>query len=143
MTEFFQKNNEHFNKNIYNFINKDQKVVVIPLEDYNNIMKHSDGDNVMEKRIEKIENRVDSIESTLSKINETMLRLDNKIDLQTTKLESAITLQKTELKTSIEKQELSIETKLKDVRLNIILWILGLPSIALALYKLYSVISIK
>ncbi|HGJ5865518.1 MAG TPA: hypothetical protein ACHBZ9_15225 [Arsenophonus nasoniae] len=149
-----KKDNKFSNEGIYNFSNKDQKLVVIPLEDYNYTIKHSHGDNVMDKRIEKIENRVDSIESTLSKINETMLKLDNKIDLQTSKLESvlnlqtnklesAISLQKSELKASIDKQEAIIETKLKDVRLSIILWILSIPSIALTLYKFYEVIATK
>ncbi|WP_387468280.1 hypothetical protein [Photorhabdus sp. RM323S] len=108
----------------------------------------------MDARMEKLEKRVDSIESTLSRLNETMLKLDSKIDLQTSKLESAIILQSnklesalalqgSELKSTIENQKVSFDGKLKDMRLSIILWILGLPSLFFAIYKIYEILSIK
>ncbi|MDE9447362.1 hypothetical protein KKJ06_18455 [Xenorhabdus bovienii] len=108
----------------------------------------------MDTRIDKLEKRVDSMESTLSRLNETMLKLDSKIDLQTSKLESAITLQSSkiesavalqgvELKSAIENQKVAFDGKLKDVRLSLILWILGLPSLFFVVYRIYEAINIK
>ncbi|KLU14039.1 MULTISPECIES: hypothetical protein [Xenorhabdus] len=138
-------------------------------QEKNVIIKNNDGFNDrevdMDARIDKLEKRADSIESTLSRLNETMLKLDSKIDLQTAKLESAIALQSSklevgmalqssklesmislqgaELKASIENQKTEFDGKLKDMRLSIILWILGLPSLFFAIYKIYEILNIK
>ncbi|MDC9607243.1 hypothetical protein [Xenorhabdus griffiniae] len=161
--------------NVYNIVDSKPMVFNHPssfeLADQgkSDIIKNGDNFNSkevgMDARIEKLEKRVDSMESTLSRLNETMLKLDSKIDLQTSKLESAIALQSSkleagmalqssklesmislqgaELKASIENQKTEFDGKLKDMRLSIILWILGLPSLFFAIYKIYEILNIK
>ncbi|HFH3797397.1 TPA: hypothetical protein ACGJ08_004796 [Yersinia enterocolitica] len=114
-----------------------------------NLNNHGDGGGSgMTERLERLEKKVDSMESTLSRLNDTMIRFDGKVELQSTKftgaldlqsqkLSAALELQSQKLISAIENQSILYDGKLKDLRLSIILWILGLPSLVIGLYKIY------
>lgn len=124
--------------------------------------KHGDGNGGggdMTERLVRLEKKVDSMESTLSRLNESMTRMESKVelqsvkftgalelqshklssalDLQAQKLSGALELQAQKLTDAIDKQSIIFDGKLKDQKLSIILWILGLPSLVFAIYKLY------
>lgn len=115
------------------------------------LLEHGSGNGGggdMTERLDRLEKKVDSMESTLSRLNETMIRLDGRIELQSTKfasalelqsqkLSSALEMQSQKLVSAIENQSIQYDGKLKDLRLSIILWILGLPSLVFGLYKIY------
>ncbi|MBP0998870.1 hypothetical protein [Serratia fonticola] len=117
------------------------------------------GGGDMTDRLDRLEKKVDSMESALSRLNESITRMDSKVelqsvkftgaielqsnklasslDLQAQKLSSALELQAQKLTDAIERQSIIFDGKLKDQKLSIILWILGLPSLVFAIYKLY------
>lgn len=109
---------------------------------------NGDGGGNMTERLARLEKKVDAMESTLSRLNETMIRLDGRIELQSTKfagalelqsqkLSAALELQSQKLVSAIENQSTVYDGKLKDLKLSIILWVLGLPSLVIGLYKIY------
>lgn len=108
----------------------------------------TEGDRVMADSLERLEKNMDSIGSNLSHLNESVLRMEHSLELQSQKLSSALDLQAQKLSGALElqgqkltgaidKQSIKFDGKLKDQKLSIILWILGLPSLVLTLYKLY------
>ncbi|WP_448511642.1 hypothetical protein [Photorhabdus laumondii] len=72
--------------------------------------------------------KLDGISSVLSKVP-TDDKLNVKFEMINTKI--------SEVKSEVTLQEAKTESKIKDARLHIILWILGLPSLAFALYHAY------
>ncbi|MBK5178503.1 hypothetical protein I2492_19550 [Budviciaceae bacterium CWB-B4] len=117
----------------------------------------------MTERLAHLEKKVDSIESTLLRLNETIIHLDSKVELQSTKLTGALELQSQRLSaaldlqgqtfssgldlqtqkltSTLENKSISFDGKLKDLKLSIILWVLGLPGLAFALYRIYQSIA--
>lgn len=117
------------------------------------------GGGDMTDRLDRLEKKVDSMESVLSRLNESITRMDSKVELQSVKFTGALELQSNKLSSSldlqaqklsgalelqaqkltdaIERQSIIFDGKLKDQKLSIILWILGLPSLVFAIYKLY------
>lgn len=81
---------------------------------------------VVQCRFELVENKLTDLSDKVSKrpnedkINTKFIEVNSKIELAAEKT----------------------ETKIKDVRLQIILWILGLPSVVFGVYKLYQALTI-
>ncbi|WP_323837177.1 hypothetical protein [Photorhabdus africana] len=86
----------------------------------------------MKTDVAVIMQKLDVINNTLSKkpseeqLNARLTKSENRFDNAISRIES-----------SIEKSSLSFDGKLKGMQLSIILWILGLPSLAFALYRVY------
>ncbi|WP_380177766.1 hypothetical protein [Kalamiella sp. sgz302252] len=110
------------------------------------------GGGDMTERLERLEKKVEAIDSTLTRLNESIIRLDYKIDLQSTKLTSALELQSAKLtaalelqsqklSSSLENQSLAYDGKLKDQRIAITAWVLGLPSVLYGLYRIIELFS--
>ncbi|MBS9438197.1 hypothetical protein EAE91_13845 [Photorhabdus noenieputensis] len=68
-----------------------------------------------------------------TKFTEVESKSDSRFKERDNELDSAIS----RIESSIEKSSLSFDGNLKGMQLRIILWILGLPSLAFALYHAY------
>lgn len=125
----------------------------------------SGGGSDMTERLDKLEKKVEAIDLTLSRLNESLIRLDSKIDLQSSKLTGALDLQSAKLASSMELQtskltselalqsqkiSLSLENhtsvfdgKLKDQKIAIVFWVLTIPGALFGVVKLFELLAPK
>ncbi|OTA15243.1 hypothetical protein Xbed_03612 [Xenorhabdus beddingii] len=117
----------------------------------------------MESRVARLESDVEHIKTTMNDMKSDLKTVTN--DVGTLKTDVAVIMQKldgisnalskvptddklnvkfeaistkiSEVKSEVMLQEVKTENKIKDARLQIILWILGLPSLAFVLYRAY------
>lgn len=123
------------------------------------------GGGNMTERLEKLEKKVEAIDSTLSRLNESLIRLDSKIDLQSSKLTGALELQSAKLTSALELQsskltsELALQSqkislsldnhtsvfdgKLKDQKIAIVFWVLTIPGALFGVIKLFELLASK
>lgn len=123
------------------------------------------GGGDMTERLDKLEKKVDAIDSTLTRLNESLIRLDSKIDLQSSKLAGALELQSAKLTSALELQSskltselallsqkisLSLDNhisvfdgKLKDQKIAIVFWVLTIPGALFGVIKLFELLTSK
>lgn len=129
---------------------------------------HGSGDGGggdMTERLEKLEKKVESIDSTLVRLNESLIRLDSKIEIQSSKLTGALEFQSAKLTSALELQSskltselalqsqklsLSLENhasvfdgKLKDQKIAIVFWVLTIPGALFGMVKLFELLASK
>lgn len=63
--------------------------------------------------------------------------INARLDLQASKIESSVNAQSSKIDAALAIQESKLELKLSDVKFEIIKWVLGLPSLVFAFYKIY------
>jgi archaellum component FlaC len=123
------------------------------------------GGGNMTERLDKLEKKVEAIDSTLIRLNESLIRLDSKIDLQSSKLTGALELQSAKLASALELQssklasELALQSqkislsldnhtsvfdgKLKDQKIAIVFWVLTIPGALFGVVKLFELLASK
>lgn len=105
----------------------DVAVIMQKLDVINNTLSKKPSEEQLNARLIKSENRFDAkFTEAEGKFDVRFAEIENKFDNAISRIAS-----------SIEKSSLSFDGKLKGMQLSIILWILGLPSLAFALYRVY------
>lgn len=67
--------------------------------------------------------------------------INSRLDSQSERIESAVNAQSVKIDAALSVQESKLDLKLSDLKIDIIKWVLGLPALSFALYKIYSVLS--
>ncbi|MEY0600041.1 hypothetical protein AB7340_20295 [Providencia alcalifaciens] len=104
---------------------------------------------VLVQKIDGVTNSISDIKTSIAEVkgsvsslptSEVINELSDKISKRPN--EDKINTKFIEVNSKIELAAEKAETKIKDVRLQIILWILGLPSVVFGVYKLYQALTI-